>query len=477
MAFAAANNVRLFGRYTLLGKLGAGGQGEVWRARDHEQGSEIALKILSVEAARTPGAWAALQREFDIASRLDHPLILKVYRPERDGTVLALPMELAPGGDLRRLRTVSYLEIGPVLLEIAQALAYTHERGIVHRDLKPGNVLFDARGHVRLADFGVAGSVVGSAEDPADLALAGLSPFTASPEQLRGEPPAITDDIYGLGALAYELLSGYPPYYPRFELKCATEEPVPPLKPSHQAPDRLIALVTAMLSKRADQRPASMRAVTDALDATLNDTLAFDEPVEPEAAEAGPAEPAGPELAEQGPVKADMGEPAEPGPANPGPAGPTPVELGLAGRRRTAPMRPPRGTEILEPSPVVPMKAVRVEPPRDPDLRGVWADIKVERMPSPAPREPERRPRWPWVLIAGLAAAAAVSFFGLPRWAPSLPSLQRLVQPNVVESVKRIATASQRTLEPAAQRPAAQPSPTQGESPAPAVATEGAVET
>ncbi len=438
MAFAAANNVRLCGRFTLLGKLGAGGQGEVWRARDHDQGIEIALKILGTEAARTPGAWAALQREFDIASRLDHPLILRVYRPERDGAVLALPMELAPGGDLRRLRTVSYLEIGPALLEIAEALAYTHERGIVHRDLKPGNVLFDARGHVRLADFGVAGSVLGAAAVPDGLAArAGLSPFSASPEQLRGEPPAITDDIYGLGALAYELLSGYPPYYPRFDLKRATEEPVPPLRPSHQAPDRLIALVMAMLSKRSDQRPASMPEVIEALDATLNDTLAFDEPVELAATE---LEPAAPTSRAPGP------EPEPESGLEPGPVS----------------------------EPVVPMKAVQVEPPRDQDLRGLWADIKVERMPSPAPRAREHRPRWPWVLIAGLAAAAAVSFLGLPRWSSSL---RRLALPHIVEPLERIAAASQRALEPVSRRPAERPSPAQSESPAPAVVTEDEVET
>lgn len=524
MAFAAANNVRLFGRYTLLGKLGAGGHGEVWRARDHEQGNEIALKILGAEVARTPGAWAALQREFDIVSRLDHPLILKVYQPERDGAVLALPMELAPGGDLRRLRTVSYLEIGPVLLEVAQALAHTHERGIVHRDLKPGNVLFDARGHVRLADFGVAGTVLGSAAVPAGQPRTGLSPFTASPEQLRGEPPAITDDIYGLGALAYELLSGYPPYYPRFELRRAVEDPVPPLKPSHQAPERLIALVMAMLSKRADQRPASMREVIDGLDATLNDTLAFDEAAEPAEAESGSAGSAAPELAQKAPPETPRAELAEPRLANPEAAGLRPVEPRLAGTGSAeagragagragagpaeaaaaegpaaagpagpgtgAPIPPPRRAERFAPpadagstsavgSPPSAMgarSAAASLPPRDQDLRGVWADIKVERMPSPARRDQERRARWPWVLIAGLAAAAAVSFFWLPRWAPWLESWQRLVPPGVAQPVKRIVDASQRALMPAAPRPGEQPRAAQSQPPAPSVATQDNVE-
>ena len=108
----------------------------------------------------------------------------------------------------------------------------------------------------------------------------GLSPFTASPEQLRGDPPSIADDVYGLGALAYELLSGYPPYYPRFEVRRVLEEPVPEIKPAQLMPAQLRALVMRMLSKRAALRPRSMREVIDELDATLNDTLTFDfEPV------------------------------------------------------------------------------------------------------------------------------------------------------------------------------------------------------
>jgi tetratricopeptide (TPR) repeat protein len=279
----AANTSCLKGRYTLLTKLGAGGQSEVWRARDHERGEEVALKILNADVARSPGAWEALEREHAIVSRLDHPLILKLLPPGRDEQIIALPMELAPGGDLRRLRGVSYLEIGPILLELAEALAHAHDLGIVHRDLKPENVLFDARGHVRLADFGIAGTVLGSAPDAAgdagpdalsnERTRSGGSPFTASPEQLRGEPPSISDDIYGLGALAYELLSGHPPYFPRFDLKRVLEEPVPPLKPAHQAPERLVRLVMSMLAKSASERPASMREVIDALDGTLNDTL------------------------------------------------------------------------------------------------------------------------------------------------------------------------------------------------------------
>src|SRR5215831_16598990 len=269
-------------RYVLQERLGIGGQGEVWRAHDPQRGEDIALKILRLAPGRAAAAWGALRHEYESASRLDHPFILKVYEPEREDGTFLLPMELATGGDLRRLRGANYLAIVPVLLEVAQALEHAHERGVIHRDLKPGNVLFDERGKVKLADFGVSGRSV----DPGtDSLVRGLSPFTASPEQLRGEPPRPTDDIYGLGALAYELLSRYPPHYPHFDAQRVQREPVPPLVPTQQIPPQLDALVNSMLAKDPRHRPGCMRDVIDELDASLNDTLTFDfETAEPESA-------------------------------------------------------------------------------------------------------------------------------------------------------------------------------------------------
>jgi hypothetical protein len=260
-------------RYVLQERLGAGGQGEVWRAHDPQRGEDIALKILRLAPGRSAAAWDALRHEYESASRLDHPFILKVFEPEREDGTFLLPMELATGGDLRRLRGANYLAIVPVLLEVAEALAHAHERGVIHRDLKPGNVLFDARGRAKLADFGVSGL----APDPGtDSLIRGLSPFTASPEQLRGEPPSPADDIYGLGALAYELLSRRPPHYPHFDARRVQQEPVPPLVPAEQIPAQLHAVIARLLAKDAKERPGSMREVIDDLEAALNDTLTFD---------------------------------------------------------------------------------------------------------------------------------------------------------------------------------------------------------
>jgi len=286
----AANPGRVLNvRYTLHERLGAGGQGEVWRAHDPQRDCDIALKILQPAAARIAAAWAALEREYAINSRLDHPHILKVFPPEATEEALLLPMELAGGGDLRRLRGADYLAIVPVLLEVAQALDHAHGRAVIHRDLKPGNVLLDARGAVKLADFGIAGTVLAGGTDPAR----GLSPFSASPQQLRGEPPTPADDIYGLGALAYELLSGYPPHYPHFGAQKVQREPVPELVPAAQMPPQLGALIARMLHNDAQARPASMQEVIEGLYSALNDTLTFEfETAEPPR-EAAPAERTG----------------------------------------------------------------------------------------------------------------------------------------------------------------------------------------
>lgn len=261
---------RLCGRYTLIAKLGTGGHSEVWHARDLVRRDEVALKILKQDLGEKPEAWALLEHEHAVASQLGHPGILKVHEPQRCEGHAILPMAYAPGGDLSALRGAAYRRVVPALIGIAQALEHAHGRGVVHRDLKPGNVLLDGEGNVLIADFGVASFSGGSPY--ADHG----SPFSASPQALRGEPPTPADDIYGLGTLAYELLTGYPPFYPQFELARVLEEPVMELKTVTAAPPRLIELVLRMLAKAPERRPADMRAVIDELHASLHDTVTLE---------------------------------------------------------------------------------------------------------------------------------------------------------------------------------------------------------
>jgi eukaryotic-like serine/threonine-protein kinase len=374
---ATANNGQpLKTRYVLRERLGVGGQGEVWRAFDPQSGVDIALKILHPSAGRSADAWVALVHEHESASRLDHPGILKVFAPEREGTTFLLPMELAPGGDLKRLRGAGYLTIVPVLIEVARALEHAHERGVIHRDLKPGNVLFDERGRAKLADFGVSGN---SLDPGTDSMVRGLSPVTASPEQLRGAPPTPADDIYGLGALTYELLSRYPPHYPHFDAKRVQEEPVPPLVPAQQIPPQLAALVSTMLEKDPKRRPANMRDVIDELEASLNDTLTFDFDSDP------------PE-----------------GAAN---------ETVPPHDRITLPPISPHTSPPAVPTEAVP-PPLRASVAHEVDGAGIWEEVRQAPIPQSGP-EPMRSglPRI-LAVIGLLAAAAAAAYLWLPHWLP-----------------------------------------------------------
>ncbi len=179
-------------------------------------------------------------------------------------------MVFAAGGDLRQMRGAPYTKILPLLIDIAAALEHAHSRRIVHRDLKPSNILLDAAGRPLLADFGAGASEGDNSSGPPG------SPFSASPQQLAGEPARPTDDIYGLGALAYELLSGYPPFYPAFDAKKIATEPVPRLKPVKPIPPRLELLVSWLLAKQGRERPPSMRHVADEMNAVLQDTLGLE---------------------------------------------------------------------------------------------------------------------------------------------------------------------------------------------------------
>jgi len=261
---------KLCGRFVLIEKLGAGGYGEVWRARDELRDSEIALKVLYSQFANSEAAWQVFQREFTLTARLNHPGVLRVFEPLRTPDATVLPMVLATGGDLRQMRGAPYTKILPLLIDIAAALEYAHARRIVHRDLKPSNVLLDGAGRPLLADFGAGASEGDDTTGPPG------SPFSASPQQLAGEPARPSDDIYGLGALAYELLSGYPPFYPAFDAKKIATEPVPRLKPVKPITPRLELLVSWLLAKQARERPPSMRHVADEMNAVLQDTLGLE---------------------------------------------------------------------------------------------------------------------------------------------------------------------------------------------------------
>ncbi|MET0988312.1 MAG: serine/threonine-protein kinase, partial [Steroidobacteraceae bacterium] len=189
----------LSARYTLVRRLGAGGHGEVWLAADRERQGYVALKILDPAFAGDADAMRAFATMCERVRQLQHPNILKVAGLEHDGDTHFVASDYAAGADLSLLRGRPASEFIVHLISVAEALQYAHEHGVVHGDLKPTNILVGSDGNAQLGDFS---------------ATAG-SPYNTSPQRLNGAALTPADDIYGFGAVSYELLSGYPPFYPQ----------------------------------------------------------------------------------------------------------------------------------------------------------------------------------------------------------------------------------------------------------------------
>jgi len=283
----------LSARFTLARRLGTGGSGEVWLAQDRELKKLVALKVLAGELARNDAALAALSREYERLRRLAHEYIVQVEGLYRSGDHAWIVMEYLAGGDLSQLRGRGWRDVLRAVLPIATALAHAHEAGIVHRDVKPANVLLGDDGVPRLADFGTALALAVAPEPDGGRG----SPFSMSPQQRVGEAATVADDVYGCGAMLYELLCGYPPYYPddawarmihpALGASGAAEYDNSPMfgaggsawNPSaHQrvlpalptsVPRSLAQLVERMLANEPMHRPGSMRSVEQKLKTLL----------------------------------------------------------------------------------------------------------------------------------------------------------------------------------------------------------------
>jgi len=251
------------GRYRLVGRLGAGGMGEVFRAEDTSTGQVVALKLMG--QARDENDRLRFRREFHTLKGLRHPNIVRVFDFGIDGEQAYYTMELLGGRDLRECEGLSVVDICSVVRDIASALALLHARRLVHRDVKPHNVRVADDGSATLIDFGIL-TTVGPPQE-----LAGTAPYVP-PESFHCLPLDGRVDIYSLGALAYRLLAGhhaYPAQSMDVLPKLWAERPAPPSAAVPDLPAGLDDLILSMLAQDRLARPASAAEVIEKLSAIV----------------------------------------------------------------------------------------------------------------------------------------------------------------------------------------------------------------
>jgi serine/threonine protein kinase/tetratricopeptide (TPR) repeat protein len=281
-----ATSTRL-GPYEIIAPLGAGGMGEVYRARDTRLGREVAVKVLPEPFANNPERRARFEREAKAVAALSHPNILAIHDYGTEGGITYAVMELLEGETLRdRLGKgpLPWREAVEIGAAIAEGLAAAHAKGIVHRDLKPENLFLTNDGRVKILDFGLARvePITNAQNETSPYIPAPTNPGVVmgtvgymSPEQVRSQPADARSDIFSFGCVLYEMLTGRRAFQHETAAETMTailhEEPPEPKKSGPQVPAELGRIIRQCLAKSPNQRLQSARDLALALRATASD--------------------------------------------------------------------------------------------------------------------------------------------------------------------------------------------------------------
>ncbi|HYU10509.1 MAG TPA: protein kinase [Gemmatimonadales bacterium] len=245
--------------YEIVDELGRGGMAIVFKAKEKQLDREVAIKVLPFSLAFDKEFVERFQREARTSARLEHPNIIPIYRVGKSGRVIYFVMKFLRGKPLSNILaargSLPPAEIRKILADVARALAYAHKKEIVHRDIKPDNIMFDEHGHAVVTDFGIAKAASGGKLTGTGMSIG--TPHYMSPEQAKAQPLDGRSDIYSLGVVAYQCLTGSVPYdgEDSFSIgyKHIMEEiPTPPLENPEKR--QLFEVVKKMMAKTPAQR-------------------------------------------------------------------------------------------------------------------------------------------------------------------------------------------------------------------------------
>jgi serine/threonine protein kinase len=245
--------------YEILEELGRGGMAIVFRAKEKQLDREVAIKVLPFSLAFDKEFVERFQREARTSAKLEHPNIIPIYRVGKSGRIIYFVMKFLRGKPLSNILatrgTLPPNEIKRILIDVARALAYAHKKEIVHRDIKPDNIMFDEHGHAVVTDFGIAKAASGGKLTGTGMSIG--TPHYMSPEQAKAQPLDGRSDIYSLGVVAYQCLTGGVPFDGEDSFSIGykhimEEVPTPPL----DNPDKrqLFEIIRKMMAKTPAQR-------------------------------------------------------------------------------------------------------------------------------------------------------------------------------------------------------------------------------